>query len=258
MKEPVYIKLFLDYLDAVDALSDVERGRLFTALLKYGRTGEAPQLTGNERFIFPLMKAQIDRDFAAWREKDEDMHEIRKEAGRKGGLARASKAKQNQANQANASKAKQTKQTKQTKHKTKTTDNDERLLTNDTPPIPPSADNAEAVAAAGYDPAYGEVMAALRDFIPEASEIAYGEMTAFYQELGRDICLRAIFTARDERKSGFSYIRGILRRCQKEGIRTLADWDRAAREKEARSETARARDEPDKEAPSYGFKCLSD
>ena len=143
MKEPVYIKLFLDYLDAVDALSDVERGRLFTALLKYGRTGEAPQLTGNERFIFPLMKAQIDRDFAAWREKDENTHEARQEAGRKGGLARASKLKQIQANQANASKP------KQIKHRTKTTDNDEGLLTNgkddSSPPIPPDGGTGENV-----------------------------------------------------------------------------------------------------------------
>lgn len=124
------------------------------------------------------------------------------------------------------------------------------------PPPPRYPDREEA--AAGYDPAYGEVMAALLDFIPQASEIARGEMTEFYRELGRDVCLRAIFTARDERKSGFSYIRGILRRCRKEEIRTLADWDRAAQEKEARSESARARDEPDREAPSYGFKNLSD
>lgn len=253
-KEPVYIKLFLDYLDALEPFSYVERGRLFTALLEYGKTGEAPQLTGNERFLFPMMKAQIDRDFAAWREKDESLHDVRADAGRKGGQARASKGKQGQANQANASKG------KQTKHKTKTTDNDYGLLTNDntTPPIPPSADNAAAAWAAGYDPAYGEVMSALLDFIPEASEIARGEMTAYYQELGREICLRAIWTARDERKGGFSYIRGILRRCQKEGIRTLADWDRAAREKEARSETPRARDESEREAPSHGFRCLSE
>lgn len=57
-----YCKLFFDYLDAIELLGDAERGRLFTALLEYGRTGEAPQLGGNERFIFPMMKAQIDRD----------------------------------------------------------------------------------------------------------------------------------------------------------------------------------------------------
>ena len=46
-----YIKLFVDYLDAIEPLGDAERGRLFTALLDYARTGEAPRLSGNERFI---------------------------------------------------------------------------------------------------------------------------------------------------------------------------------------------------------------
>ncbi|MCD7852972.1 MAG: HNH endonuclease [Oscillospiraceae bacterium] len=57
-----YIKLFVDYLDAIEPLGDAERGRLFTALLEYARTGTVPQLCGNERFIFPMMRAQIDRD----------------------------------------------------------------------------------------------------------------------------------------------------------------------------------------------------
>lgn len=137
-----------------------------------------------------------------------------------------------------------------TPHKNK----DLRLKSN-IPPTPPNPDT-ERAAAAGYDPAYGEVMTALLNYIPQASEIARGEMTAFYETLGRDLCLRAIYTAMDERKSGFSYIRGILHRCQQEGIRTLADWDRAAQEKEARKEAIRKQSEPRKELPSDGFKIL--
>ena len=41
-----YIKLFIDYLEAIEPLGDAERGRLFTALLQYAKTGEAPQLGG--------------------------------------------------------------------------------------------------------------------------------------------------------------------------------------------------------------------
>ena len=52
----IYIRLFLDYLEAIEPLGDAERGRLFTALLEYARTGEAPQLGGNERFLFPMMR----------------------------------------------------------------------------------------------------------------------------------------------------------------------------------------------------------
>lgn len=50
------------YLKSIDPLNDAERGRLFTACLEYSMTGEAPDLRGNERFVFPVMKERIDRD----------------------------------------------------------------------------------------------------------------------------------------------------------------------------------------------------
>lgn len=77
----VYIKLFIDYLDAIEPLGDAERGRLFTALMEYAKTGEVPQLNGNERFIFPMMKAQLDRDIAA----NEETAERNRANGLKGG-----------------------------------------------------------------------------------------------------------------------------------------------------------------------------
>lgn len=86
----VYIRLFVDYLEAIEPLGDAERGRLFTSLLQYARTGEAPQLSGNERFLFPMMRAQIDRDEAA----ATGISEARSAAGKKGALAKGSKGKQ--------------------------------------------------------------------------------------------------------------------------------------------------------------------
>ena len=96
MADMTYIKLFVDYLDAIEPLGDAERGRLFTSLLEYARTGEAPQLGGNERFLFPMMRAQIDRDNAAMAE----LSEARSKAGKIGAEAK----------QANAGFAKQNKQ----------------------------------------------------------------------------------------------------------------------------------------------------
>lgn len=94
-----HIKLFFDDLDAMELLGDAEKGRLFTALLVYGKTGEAPQLGGNERFLFPMMRARIDKDKAA----EIELSDIRREAGRKGYQAK-------QAKQANAYFAEQSKQ----------------------------------------------------------------------------------------------------------------------------------------------------
>ena len=82
--ELTYIKVFVDYLDAIELLGDAERGRLFTALLEYGRTGVAPQLGGNERFLFPMMRAQIDRDKASLEAESSTYSE----AGKKGAKAR--------------------------------------------------------------------------------------------------------------------------------------------------------------------------
>lgn len=57
-----YICLYHSYRDAIQALDDAERGRLLTAMLEYTLTGDAGNLRGNERFVFPLIKSQIDRD----------------------------------------------------------------------------------------------------------------------------------------------------------------------------------------------------
>lgn len=98
MAEVTYIKIFVDYLDAIEPLGDAERGRLFTSLLTYARTGEAPQLGGNERFLFPMMRAQLDRDIAAMA----GVSEARSKAAK---ASKSSKCEQMQANAANASKS---------------------------------------------------------------------------------------------------------------------------------------------------------
>lgn len=57
-----YVKAFYDWPEQMSALTDAEKGRLFVAILKYGETGEIPEMQGAERILFPVFKAQIDRD----------------------------------------------------------------------------------------------------------------------------------------------------------------------------------------------------
>lgn len=94
-----HIKLFFDDLDAMELLGDAEKGRLFTALLIYGMSGKATQLSGNERFLFPMMRARIDAEKAA----ESELSEVRRKSGKKGAQAKL-------ANLANAKFAKQSKQ----------------------------------------------------------------------------------------------------------------------------------------------------
>lgn len=76
-----YVKAFFDWPEQMSALKDEEKGRLFVAILKYGETGEIPEMQGAERILFPVFKAQIDREAG------------RSEAGKKAVNARWNKEK---------------------------------------------------------------------------------------------------------------------------------------------------------------------
>ncbi len=63
--------LYISYLESLTPFSDDEIGRMVKAMLTYAETGEDHRFDGNERFIWPSLKAQIDRDKAAYQERCE-------------------------------------------------------------------------------------------------------------------------------------------------------------------------------------------
>lgn len=63
-----YLKVFVDFADKIELLGDAERGRLFTAMLEYASSGAEPDLRGNERFIWPTAKSEIDRQAESYKE----------------------------------------------------------------------------------------------------------------------------------------------------------------------------------------------
>ena len=198
----IYIKLFLDYLDAVEPLGDAERGRLFTALMQYARTGEAPQLSGNERFLFPMMRAQIDRDSAEYK----DYCEKQAENGKKGGRPKKPK---NPPFSGKPTASQKSQDKDEDKEKDKDEDKDS------------GKDNTPA-----RDPAVAAVMSAYHDKInPQLSERSRDELAGFVQAMGAEVCQRAIDTALDAKKANWPYVRAILQAKQASGVRCLADWD---------------------------------
>ena len=64
-----YIKVFFDFEDRTEELNDNEKGALLLAMLRYARTCEKPDLSGNERFLFSTFKTEIDRDKANYDKK---------------------------------------------------------------------------------------------------------------------------------------------------------------------------------------------
>lgn len=85
-----YLKVWTSFREVIQSLNDDEKGRLFDMMLAYAETGEEPEkYIGNEAFLFPVAKQQI--DLAAERA------ETLRQNGSKGGIAK-SKNKQTLAN----------------------------------------------------------------------------------------------------------------------------------------------------------------
>ena len=98
--------IYTDVKETLDNLSDEDVGKLFRGIVNYEVSGDDPDFSGELKFAFIPIRQQLDRDSAKWEHKKQ----VRAEAGKMGGVAKASKsskAKQNLANVANANFAKQ-------------------------------------------------------------------------------------------------------------------------------------------------------
>ena len=113
-----YFRLFFDqYIPLVEALSDEERGRLFWGLMRYAQEERTPNFPGNERFVWPFIKEDIDRDKLAYIRKCNS----NAENGRKGGV----KKQENLAKASQAEEAKQAKESKESEQAKKANQADE-------------------------------------------------------------------------------------------------------------------------------------
>ncbi len=66
-----FFNAYHSYLKSMETLTDAECGRLFRACLNYSKFGTEPELRGNERFVFPMVRQQIDIDVEASKVKSE-------------------------------------------------------------------------------------------------------------------------------------------------------------------------------------------
>ena len=120
-----YFLAYFSYLDAIEPLDDAERGRLFTACLHYAKTGKAPILTGNERFVFGVCKSQIDRD--------KETHVRKCETNRKNGASAAERSQ----SLPNGGKTRKEKEKEKEKEREKEKENAKDVLP---PPAPPQGE----------------------------------------------------------------------------------------------------------------------
>ena len=147
-----YFCCYHSYLEAMEQLNDAERGRLFTACLTYSKTGEAPELRGNERFVFPAFRSQIDRDNANYEEKcrkQSDNARKRWDATACNGMPTDAK---------HAKTKEKEKEKEKTKEKEKEKESKEKVASGDAPSsrfVPPTVEEVVAYCLArqiGIDP----------------------------------------------------------------------------------------------------------
>lgn len=57
-----FLKVRADFDQVTEALTDEEKGRLLLAMVRYAQDGEEPQLSGSERILWPVFRADINNE----------------------------------------------------------------------------------------------------------------------------------------------------------------------------------------------------
>lgn len=219
-----FICLYFSWLETGVTLTDEEFGRMCRAGLQYGLNGTEPDLPGNDKILFPVMKWQVDRDVS----KFDEICQKRREAGSRGGKskskqseanqANATFAKQNEANQANASNTKKNTK-KNTKTNTKTT-----IISSSTA----TAESDISACVQAYEQNIGPIARAVFDDISR-------QLT----DLPADLICEAIGEAALNNKRSWNYVKAILKRYREQNILSV-DAYRAEKENHAAAAAARA------------------
>lgn len=217
-KKKEYVKLWLSYESYFEPYSDVEVGRLVRAMIQYKSSGEDPEFNGNERYVWPAIKRDIDGSTAA----QEATTEKNRENGSKGGRPKKKEEptglSKNPENPVGFSET-QKSQGQRTKVKDKGQGKGKGQKETDIP-LHTIEREDEGLAC---------VMSCYLDKInPTPSASSLEDLKFYCQEMGAEVCLRAIDKALDagSEKANWNYIRGILRGLMQQGVRCIADWDR--------------------------------
>ena len=221
-----YVKLWVSYESYFEAFSDVEVGRLVRAMIQYRASREEPKFNGNERFIWPAIRRDIDESLEA----QEATAVANRENGKKGGRppkpSKPNGFTENPKNPFGFSESE--KSHGQGQGQGQGQGKGQGQGQNSAPareePPPPSREAIAEQVIADY----------LSRVNPMASPASLDELRGYVRDMGPDCCRRAIDIALDERKVTWSYVRGILRSKLAQGVRCLADWDRleAGRQKQ--------------------------
>ena len=231
-----YVKLWVSYESYFEAFSDVEVGRLVRAMIQYRVSREEPKFNGNERFIWPAIRRDIDESLEA----QEATAAVNRENGKKGGRPQKPNKpngfSENPKNPFGFSESEKSHGQGQGHKETS-----------------PDGDAKKTALAAVMDCYLDKVN-------PMASPASLEELKAYVEHMGADCCLRAINIALDEKKTTWSYIKAILQNKLSQGVRCIADWDAldAKREEEKKRGAAQSSNAaPSGDGSFHGWRAKS-
>ena len=211
-----YVKLWDSYAAYFEPLSEAEVGRLVLAMLKYKSTGTAPELKGNERFVWPA----VQRDIDAAIEAQNALSSTRSSAGKQGGRPK-SKCFSEKANESKCflEKAKKAMDKDKDKDKDKVKD---------------SIAAEAATGARACEEALSDCIRCYEGNIGPTPRYEADDMLVRLESVSPDLIWAAIEEAAQNGARSWKYVKAILARCEQTGIRD-ADTFRADRKSRAES-----------------------
>lgn len=186
------------------------------------KDGTLIPLTGNERFVFPGIRSQIDRDKAQW----EQIDNVKTANGRKGGRPKKAETEkangldENLKNQQVISVSKKSLEKEKKKDKEKDKDN----ISSSTA----TAENDISACIQAYEQNIGPIARA-----------AFDDISHQLADLPADLICEAIGEAALNNKRSWNYVKAILKRCREQNILSV-DAYRAEKENHAAAAAARA------------------
>lgn len=211
-----YVKLWDSYAAYFEPLSEAEVGRLVLAMLKYKSTGTAPELKGNERFVWPA----VQRDIDAAIEAQNALSSTRSSAGKRGGRPK-SICFSEKANESKCFSEKAKKAMDKDKDKDKVKDK-------------VSVAAEAATGAREREEALSDCIRCYEGNIGPIPRYVADDMLVRLESVSPDLICAAIEEAAQNGARSWKYVKAILARCEQTGIRD-ADTFRADRKSRAES-----------------------
>ncbi len=212
-----YVKLWLSYEAYFQPLSDAEVGRLARAMLQFKSHGVEPVFSGNERFVWPAIK----RDLEEARAAQEAYREKQRDNGRKGGRPKKTEAFFEKATETQKTQAFFEKPKKDMDKGQRTKDKGNVVSNETTTPHTPQGE------AAAVDADLGKVADFYQQNIGTLAPSTYQQIQEWLSCLPADVLILAMRAAVDQGKRNWAYIKAILKRCTDTGIKSTADWEAA-------------------------------